>query len=194
MKRFFVSVLVLAAMLAVTTGTAFAGSALELVEVRNSDGGVTFIFRVTGEFSQDELNSGFVQVEGGGDFPLYCAQRDATTVVCHTTKKTGGSNVVVGFGGARFWTDVPEASHTPYCYKVWDWFPETNFAWVDVGPHCQDEEAQRYDWVEFYVPQYGYTDWVQFYDFDISTPPGVCGGVPYDGPAYYYPNCPDGDN
>ena len=89
MKRIFVSALILAALLAVTTGTAFAGSALELVQVRNDEGGVRFIFRVTGEFSQDELNSGFVQVEGGDDFPLYCAQKDATTVVCQTSKRPG---------------------------------------------------------------------------------------------------------
>ncbi len=191
MKRFFVSVLVLAAMLAVTTGTAFAGSALELVEVQNSDGGVTFIFRVTGEFSQDELNSGFVQVEGGDDFPLYCAQQDATRVVCHTSKKAGGSNVVVGFGGARFWTDVPGASHTPYCYNVFSTYSYdagTGFythlpAWQNAGALCQDEPGVFFDHA-YFAPL---DDYVAFYDYDISS---FCGGaVPYEGPAYYYPAC-----
>ncbi len=183
MKRFFVSVLVLAAMLAVTTGTAFAGSALELVEVRNSDGGVTFIFRVTGEFSQDELNSGFVQVEGGDDFPLYCAQRDATTVVCHTSGKTGGSNVVVGFGGARFWTDVPEFSLSgvsQYCSALYD----LSFSlpgWNQFGEHCMDRPAVEGDTFVTYNPYIGSPDWTYFF---LNNAPAGYGNDPGDG---YYP-------
>ncbi len=159
MKRFFVSVLVLAALLAITTGTAFAGSALELVEVRNDGAGVTFIFRVTGEFSQDELNSGFVQVEGGDDYPLYCAQQDATRVVCHTSNKAGESNVVVGFGGAKFWTYVPEESApTQYCYTVYDEsVPTPSTYWQVQGKYCQDQPAKDGAGIRFFSPFWGNT-------------------------------------
>jgi hypothetical protein len=186
MKRFFVSVLVLAAMLAVTTGTAFAGSALELIEVRNGEGGVTFIFRVTGEFSQDELNSGFVQVEGGDDFPLYCAQRDATTVVCHTTKKTGGSNVVVGFGGARFWTDVPEPA--TYCYTVYDYnVDDPGFTyWQSGGVYCQNHPAEYQDSIYFYNPNYNYSYPYWFYPDGVDPADWYNWSNPGEGYYYYF--------
>lgn len=120
MKRIIATALVLTALLALTAGTAFAGSALELLKVQNNGGGPTFTFRVNGEFSSDELVSGFVQVEGGDAFPLYCAQTAPDTVVCHTSKKTGEHNVVVGFGGARFWTKVPGAFIQQACFPVYD--------------------------------------------------------------------------
>ena len=74
MKKLVLSIFLFFALLVSSTGTAFAGSALELVEVRNDDGQPKFIFRVTGDFSRSELDSGFVQVDGGEYFPLYCAQ------------------------------------------------------------------------------------------------------------------------
>lgn len=187
MKRLF-SPIIATALLAVTAGTAFAGSALELVQVANNGGGPTFTFRVIGDFSDDELAGGFVQVQGGDDFPLYCAQTAPDTVVCHTSKKTGGHNVVVGFGGARFWTDVPEPGPgRMFCYSAWDWWDFTGFQWTDFGPICQDEPAQLFD--EGYYDLNGVPQWVVFYDIDVS---GNCSPdpVPYDGPAYYFPACP----
>jgi hypothetical protein len=122
MKRLFLTTLVMLTLLALPTGIAFAGSALELVHVDNNGGGPTFTFRVVGEFSDDELAGGFVQVQGGDDFPLYCSQTTPDTVVCHTSKAVGGHDVVVGFGGARFWTYVKEQHiHTSsFCYPVYD--------------------------------------------------------------------------
>ena len=186
MKRIFVSALILVALLAVTTGTAFAGSALELVQVRNDEGGVRFIFRVTGEFSQDELNSGFVQVEGGDDFPLYCAQKDATTVVCQTSKKAGAHSVVVGFGGARFWTDVPEASGpVQYCYPVYDYsLPEPSTFWQAQGEYCQDNAPKEGDGIRFFSPY-----WNSSYNY-YFLPDGYIdsGPTPWTNPGegYYY--------
>ena len=151
MKRVFSTILVLLTLLALTTGTAFAGSALELVDVRNDQGGPTFIFRVTGEFSEGELNGGFVSVEGGEDYPLYCEQIDADTVVCHTSKKVGAHDVVVGFGGARFWVNVPDVK--TYCYKVYGWnsqFPPTfPTDWMLAGSHCQTGPANTDDIIQF---------------------------------------------
>lgn len=189
MKRIFFTTLILTALLSVTVGTAFAGSALELLSVENNGSGPTFTFRVHGEFSKSELESGFVQVEGGDDFPLYCAQTDADTVVCHTTKKVGGHNVVVGFGGARFWTHVKEAGNKRYCYSAWDWWDFTGFQWTDFGPICQDEPANFLDIAYYNVPEQGiFGAFVYFYDVDVS---GYCfDPVPYNGPAYYYPGCP----
>lgn len=183
MKRFLVSVLVLAALLALTTGTAFAGSALELVEVRNRNDGVKFIFRVTGEFSRDELNSGFVQVEGGDDFPLYCAQKDESTVVCHTSKQVGGSNVVVGFGGSRFWAYIPEyIPEAQWCYQVYDWeFTEFPTYWESGGVYCQDQPAESLDHIYFYN-----LIWEESYDY-FFYPDGLDAyGWANPGEGYYY--------
>jgi hypothetical protein len=188
MKRIFSTILIVLALLALSTGTVFAGSAMELLEVRNDGAGPTFIFRVIGEFSRSELESGFVHVNGGDDLPLYCAQTDATTVVCHTPKKAGGKDVVVGFGNARFWVFVPETRRN-YCYSVWDWWDFTNYQWTNFGPICQEEPANAYDASTYDIPEQGIYDApVIFYDYNVSgncTPP-----VPYDGPAYYHPSCP----
>ncbi len=109
MKRFFFSSLVMVALLALTTGTVFAGTALSLIEVRNDDGVPTFVFRVNGTFTNGELhNQGYVLVSGEGQYDLHCALQDETTVVCHTSKKAAGHRVMVHFGGSDFWTVVPE--------------------------------------------------------------------------------------
>lgn len=192
MKKIFSTIVILIALLTMTTGAAFAGSVLELVGVRNGGGGPTFVFRVTGEFSRSELESGFVTVDGE-TFPLYCVQQDADTVVCHTSKVVSGHEVVVGFGGARFWDKVPEQSSGKsgnYCYSAWDFWDFTNNQWTDFGPICQDEPAQYGDVSYYDYPAEGiYGSYVEFYDFDVSD---NCGpdSVPYYGPAYYYPSCP----
>lgn len=184
MKKIVLSVFLLLALLAGSTGTAFAGSALELVEVRNDEGQPKFVFRVTGEFSKAELESGFVQVDGGDYFPLYCAQVDADTVVCHTSVQVTGQNVVVGFGGARFWDRVPEKA--PACYNVYDW-ENTGFfptAWALQGVNCQDSEASFGDMIfDFYAPDYD-----NYYDY-MYLPGDFCGWAD-PGEGYYYPFCP----
>ena len=160
MKKLFVTALVLTALLAVTAGTAFAGSALELLQVQNNGAGPTFTFRVTGEFSADELVSGFVQVDGGDAFPLYCAQTAADTVVCHATKKVGAHDVVVGFGGARFWVNVPDqAPAGPYCYAVYDEpslfsSDPTEDHWSHFGDVCLDDPAYEAQLIHIYNPEY----------------------------------------
>lgn len=187
MKRAFSSVLVLLVLLALTTTTVFAGSALQLVKVQNNGAGPTFTFQVTGEFSEAELNGGFVQVEGGDAYPLYCVQQDATTVVCHTSKKVGGQNVVVGFGGSRFWTEMPEQYNRTYCYSAWDYWDFTGYQWTDFGPICQDEPAHEGQEAFYDYPQEDiYGAWVVFFE-DVT---GACGGTVPAGPAYYYPFCP----
>ena len=86
MKKLFASSFVLLALLAGPTGTALAGSAWELIRVHHDEGGPKFTFHVSGEFSKDELNSGYVTVQGGETYPLYCAQVDAETVICQDRK------------------------------------------------------------------------------------------------------------
>ena len=183
MKRIFATVLVLLTLLVLTTGTAFAGSALELVDVRNNAGGPTFIFRVTGEFAESELTGGVVSVEGGEDFPLYCAQTDADTVVCHTSKKIGGENVVVGFGGARFWTFMPTEIR---CYPVYDWNLTgggIGNGWANYGPYCQDGAAEDHQQIFFWTPPFGTSTYYYF-------TAGVDGflGWENEGPGFYFYN------
>ena len=186
MKRVFASVLVLLTLLVITTGTVFAGSALELVDVRNDDGGPTFIFRVTGEFSEGELNGGFVSVEGGGDFPLYCEQIDADTVVCHTSKKVGAHDVVVGFGGARFWVYMPDKAATEYCEPIYD-LEQGVPGWGQFGLVCMDRPAVLGDTYITYNPFVMAPDWTYFF---LLIAPGGYGNDPGQG---YYP-ITDGGN
>lgn len=194
MKKLFYTTLVLTVLLAVTAGTAFAGSALELRSVGNNQGGPTFVFRVTGEFSDSEL-TGFVQVQGGDDYPLYCSQTSPTEVVCHASKKVGGHDVVVGFGGARFWTYVKE--FTPrgdrcggYSYPVYDAntvFPVVPTGWVEWTTVCTDTlPAEGYG---YYIPG-APSNWTSYYEFDLGSNPtpgdmGFLFGLPYIGPGYY---------
>ncbi len=163
-----------------------AGSAISLVDVRNdAGGGVIFIFNVSGEFSKSELK-GFVEVQGAdANYDLHCTQKDATTVHCTTSRKTGGQNVVVTFGGATFWAYVPEAG-PQYCYNVWDW---PLFAFGNEGEvlgagssyeiqttHCQNSPAHYGDVVNIYNPVYDY-----YYDYEFL--PGCVGIIDS---AYWY--------
>lgn len=188
MRRFLFTAILLIALLAFSAGTVFAGSAMTLLEVRNDSAGPTFVFSVIGDFSRAELDNGFVHVENEEDLPLYCAQTSPTIVVCHTSKKAGGKNVVVGFGNARFWVRVPEARQFQFCYSAWDWYDFTGFQWTDFGPLC-NEEPRFLDVATYDIPEQGiYGAQVWFYDYDVS---GNCSPpVPYDGPAYYHPLCP----
>ncbi|MBE7433852.1 MAG: hypothetical protein HS100_08035 [Anaerolineales bacterium] len=185
MKKLFYATLVLAALLAVTAGTAFAGSALELRSVGNNQGGPTFVFRVTGEFSDSEL-TGFVQVQGGDDFPLYCSQTSPTEVVCHASKKVGGHDVVVGFGGARFWTYVKEFTPRSYCLSVYDWnFPPPFTQWEFQGTNCSEEAPSAGDSIGFLSPNFGFTPYT-YYPGGSTEGFGGATWTPA-GPGYYYP-------
>lgn len=187
MKRVFLTTIILIAFLALSTGTAFAGSVLELLSVQNNAGGPTFTFRVNGEFSQSELQ-GFVQVEGGDSFPLYCSQTTSDEVVCHTSKKVGGHNVVVGIGGARFWTFVKEK--TSFCAPVFDWNgypnvnPDANDNWAQIGRYCSEEELNG----RIIFTQSNGTFW----SYSYFSAPGSTDGIVNEiwapaGPGYYFP-------
>ncbi|MCZ2127599.1 MAG: hypothetical protein LC099_07480 [Anaerolineales bacterium] len=189
MKRIFFVVLIVLGMLVASTGIALAGSAIELKLVRNDVAGPTFIFRVSGTFTNDELNS-FVKVQGGDHVPLYCRQIEDDTVICHAARTIGGKNVTIYFGGAKFWVKVPEQSLPKYCYNAYDWWGFTGNMWVNFGPLCQNGPAEPFDTATYSYSIGGttYGGWVQFYDFDAwSSCPTP---APYTGPAYYYPGCP----
>ena len=154
--------------------------------------GVVFTFHIDGKFSKSDLK-GSVHVEGGANFGLDCVQVDDETVKCTASKAVAGNNVVVTWGGSTFWTYVPSIpSKDPnYCYSIWDWWDFTDYEWTDFGPYCQDEPAQAGDFIIYEVPDPtgSYDSWVEFYDVDVSD---YCPSpVPYNGPAYYYPDCPD---
>lgn len=171
MKKFFATGLILLSLLVITTGTVFAGSALSLIEVRNDGGGVTFVFRVTGEFSRNELK-GFVQVQGGDSYPLSCVQQDETTVVCHASGKAGGQNVVVEFGGADFWTFVPERRAevvSSWCYALYDLTEEAEDGWVQFAEHCMDREAVEGDTFVTYNPYKDEEDWTYYYLYNAPS-------------------------
>lgn len=178
MKKLLIASFLLISLLASTTGVASAGSALELIEVMNHGGGPTFIFRVVGEFSRSELDAGFVSVNNGDDYPLYCAQVGADMVVCHTSKKVGGQDMVVGFGGARFWVSVPEQV---ICSPVYDYsYPDAD-SWQLQGNYCTADVEEDSQVISYYSPYWG-----SYYNY-YYYPGGVeNGGWENPGSGYYY--------
>lgn len=192
MKKFLFASLFALAFLSLATVPAFAGSVVGL-SVSNGGGGPTFVFTVTGEFSPSELTSGFVQV-GDKTFQLNCVQKNASTVVCHAPKKAEG-NVFISFGGARFWTDVPEipvpdvqepSPSSGYCYPVYDFPTQDQYynegidGWVLQGNNCQDAPVVDRDLIEFYsqyhdeTRPYGYVEdgWEWPHGGGLDTNPG----------------------
>lgn len=125
-------------------------------------------------------------------FPLYCAQQDEDTVVYHASKKVGASAVVIGFGGAKFWMNVPEQSfpdNSQYCYNVYCWNTDlfTNPTdWALAGAHCQDTPASYNDSIEFsYINNVNILGVVRNTYYFPSTGTLSCGFSDY-GDAYYY--------
>jgi hypothetical protein len=114
-KYVFVILAILAMLTDVAAAPVVPGhSSTALIEVRNDPGGsVTFIFRVEGQLPKSQLK-GTVHANGmNAIFPLSCVQKDQHTVHCTASRNAGGKNVVVTFGGASFWTDVPETRPAP---------------------------------------------------------------------------------
>jgi hypothetical protein len=190
MKKALTTTFLVLTLLTISVTPVFAGSALELIEVRNDSGAPVFVFLVAGEFTKQELNTGFIHVSGGDDYILHCGQKSETTVTCYTTKKAAGHNVMIIFGNARFWTYAPLPAN---CYSIWDWLiPPDAPAWMDFGLHCQGQEANPGDEINYYNQYSGTYETVMF--FDIYTPlSGTCailGYPPSNGPAYYFPDCP----
>lgn len=191
MKKILFTGLVLLSLLAMSTGAALAaGASVSLVEVRNdSGGGVIFVFKVSGEFSKSELNNGYVQVQGGDNYGLYCNQVDESTVQCSTSKKTGDQNVAVNFGGSTFWIFVPPARssgvQSQYCYGVYDVYyysdEEPGLYWKMFDTYCQNEPASYGDSLEnYYNP-----DFDEYYSYVFLPESPSCADKVED--AYYLP-------
>jgi hypothetical protein len=193
MKKYLITILTLLIMLVgQSAGTAAAAGTVTLVGVSQTGHGAAFTFRVSGKFSKAKLK-GSVHVENGGDYALHCTQVDEDTIKCKTSQKVSGANVSVTFGGSTFWTYVPASPDpTPeYCYDVWDWWDFTNNEWTDFGPHCQDAPANEGDIIFYTVPDPNgsFESFAEFYEEDVSD---YCPSpVPYYGPAYYFPGCPE---
>ena len=170
-----------------------AAGAVTLIATGYVEGkGVVFTFHITGNVSKSDMKGG-VTVDGGGHYGLDCVKVDSETVKCTAPKAVAGHDVTVIWGGSTFWTHVagipnPKAE---YCYSVWDWWDFTNNEWTDFGPHCQGEPANPGDVITYEVPDPAGTfeSWAEFYDVDVTN---YCPSpVPYNGPAFYYPSCPE---
>ncbi len=195
MKKVLLTTLFLLAMLVSLIGTVAAAplssGTITLLSVEYVPGkGPVFTFHVSGQFSKSDLK-GFVHVEGGEDFEVTCTQVDDETVKCGTSKAAAGKNVSITWGGSTFWASVPVATEPAapeYCYSIWDWWDFTDYEWTDFGPHCQETPAQAFDELT-YSPDGIEEGWVVFFDEDVSD---YClYPVPYNGPAYYFPWCPE---
>lgn len=185
------SVWVLLSMLAMLTSIAAApmagGRSIYLYEVRNDPhGGVIFVFSVNGRFSRSELK-GTVEVQGeDANYSMNCSQVDEGTVQCTTSRKTGGKNVVLFFGGSIFWTFVPRTAVIPtqYCYNVYDVpNPPQDGTLVAFTTFCQDAPANYGDIINIYNP-----DWELFYDYEFLPGSPFCYDVIVEN-AYYWNAC-----
>lgn len=187
MKRFVFSAIILFALLVTITGNVLADGSVTGMTVSRA-GGLTFTFSVTGYLSADQLNGGYVQVQGGDAFKLNCVQKDEFTVICHAPSKIA-SGVTVGFGGSTFWVDggdmpQPHVSSAQYCYSVYDEsFVNAAFdpSWESQGTYCQENAASNGDMISFYSPY-----WEDTYDY-YYYPEGVdYSDWPNLGAGYYY--------
>ena len=57
MKKILKTTFIVFTLLTISVRTVSAGQALELIAVRNDSAGPTFIFRVNGEFTKEELDA-----------------------------------------------------------------------------------------------------------------------------------------
>ena len=150
--------------------------------------GVVFTFHIDGKYSKSDLN-GRVHVDGGGDFGLDCVQVDDETVKCTAPKAVAGNDVVVTWGGATFWTNVPEIpdpqSQSQYCYGVYDWDAEPTTDWVNYGTVCQDVPAEYLDLIIWDNPVWGTWPYV----FLPESPDQDNCLAKRHGDAYYFPGC-----
>ncbi|MBI5944126.1 MAG: hypothetical protein HY864_07140 [Chloroflexi bacterium] len=182
--RFVWIILSIAAMLASVAAAPLAGTALTLIEVRNDKhGDVIFVFSVSGHFSKSELK-GYVQVQGeDANYDLSCSQVDDVTVQCTTSRKTGGKNVVVFFGGSVFWAFVPPTI-AQYCYNVYDipWPPEGGTL-VAFTTYCQDAPANYGDVINLYNPEWDFN-----YDYEFLPESPICYDVIIEN-AFYWNRC-----
>lgn len=180
-QKSYITIIILIALLAITTGSALADGTVTGMSVSRA-GGLTFTFSVTGYLSADQLNGGYVQVQGGDSFKLNCVQKDESTVVCHAPSKIN-AGVTVGFGGSTFWVDggdMPQPSTPQHCYSVYDESLDTT-SWQYQGTYCQENAASDGDMISFYSPYwedtynyYYYPEGVDAYDW------------PNLGAGYYY--------
>lgn len=166
-------VLVVFAVLAMVTSVAAAPvvpghGSTALIQVRNDPGGsVTFVFRVEGQLPKSQLHGAVHVNREDANFPLYCVQKDDTTVQCTTSRNTGGKDVVVTFGGASFFTSVPESVvevvPSQYCYNVYyDSNARYSSHFVRLGSHCQEAPAAYDDWIKLDLVTPGYFDIYKF--------------------------------
>ena len=186
MKKLLFTMLFLLAMLVSLVGTVAAAPLssgnITLLSVEYVPGkGPVFTFSVSGHFSRSDLK-GFVHVDGGADFDLSCTQVDESTVKCTTSKKVGGTNAAITWGGSTFWTSVPNAPE--YCYSVYDWdLGSPPSEWVNYGTYCQETQAQYGDFIIWDNPSWG--SWP--YEF-LPESPDSCSFY-HPGDAYYFPAC-----
>ncbi len=164
MRKILSTSFVLLALLALLTSTVSAAphaeGSISLVEVRNdAEGGVIFVFNVSGDFAKAKLN-GIVHVQGeDASYGLNCSAVSENTIHCTTSRKTASRNVVVYLQGFIFWAFVPaskglpagSAAPTQYCYGLYDivlGFPSESYNWQQVGTECQDAAASEGDELE----------------------------------------------
>lgn len=187
MRKFFFTLLLLAAMLALSVSAVFAdGQALTLDSISNNGRSIVLVFSVHGEFSKAELYGGSI-IASDGTYGMSCNQVDTDTVRCTADSRAfAGQDLVVIFGGAKFYTFVPYVEYTPkhaggYCYAIYDWdagIPWTY--WENYGTYCQDFPAQPGDQMVWDNPVYGPSTYT-FY------PGGVDDyGWANPGQGYYY--------
>jgi hypothetical protein len=180
MKKQLLIVLVLLSLVTALVGVAAApmrGGTATLLGVGFVRGRVVFTFKVTGDYSAEDLVGRMVV--DGQSYKLQCRKVNFETVKCTSTQKAQNNEEILYWGGAAYTAEVHDASDASFCYGVFDWNPEGG--WKDYGPHCQDGPAQYEDSLLWDNPDWGTTT----YWFEPYGP--ACSGL--SGDAYYYDEC-----
>jgi hypothetical protein len=182
MEKRLLIVLVLLSLLTALIGVAanpMDGGTATLLGVDFVKGKVVFTFKVTGDYTAEDLEG--TMVVDGKSYNLSCRKVSHDIVKCKSTKKAANNEVALYWGGAAYTAEVHDFSGPSYCYGVWDW--DGDDVWQNYGPHCQDTPAQYGDWITYYNP-----DWDQNWPVRFEQEGREC--APKAGDAYYYDGCP----
>jgi len=186
MEKRLLIVLVLLSLLVALVGVAaapMAGGTATLLGVGFTHGRVVFTFKVTGDYSAEDLEG--LMVVDGQSYNLNCRKVNFEIVKCTAPKKAENHTVNLYWGGTAYTAEVHDASGPEYCYGVWDYWDFTDNAWTNFGPQCQEAPAQVGDELWYTVPDptgsFEAPVWFE------NSP--ACDTTPNHGPAYYWDDC-----
>ncbi len=120
------------------------GRSITLLEVIHRDGkGLIFKFAVTGEWTQAELDAGYLLVDGV-EYSLDCNfSDDGTMLICVAESGSGGQAGKAGWvvfdGQGIAYEVIPQKNNENFCYPVWG--VQFNIENIMIGEGLSEEAA-----------------------------------------------------